>query len=392
NPGVAQGAGIIDPYFTDGTFEKDETGAFYSKENECLWPSSKNKLHFFAYYPSVASMKETCGIQYFNLANNTKRLDVGVNLDFRLEKFVVAREIADQADFLTAYSSGSLEDNGGTGIALDFKHQLARIELSAWGNNDKNDFDIAGVRIGNPLTLGDFNFSVLPRAEIAPASPWMNTSGIHSAVEHIFSAGETVVRLSKAAGSHLSENDAVSLMGTAGPAMLIPMSTRIEAWEGINDPAIADADYSTDKMYFSVLMRVKNTDNQVVYPYPVNSDNMNVEYFAIDRYGKIVERLYLIDGEYYTTPESSADLRYIPDATVEICRFGWAALPVAAKWEAGKIYTYKLNYSNGIGWHDPEDPSPGEPIIERGKIPFEVSVQEWIPAEDYNPDINVPKR
>ena len=119
---------------------------------------------------------------------------------------------------------------------------------------------------------------------------------------------------------------------------------------------------------------------------------MTVIYLAVDNSGKINKRLYKIDGTYYTSSEKSDDSKYTPTDTEEIRGFGWAALPVAAKWEAGKIYTYKLNYSDGIGWHDPDDPKPGDPILERGKIPFTVNVAEWTPADDYESDLNVPKR
>ena len=102
--------------------------------------------------------------------------------------------------------------------------------------------------------------------------------------------------------------------------------------------------------------------------------------------------MYLIGEEYYTSDQENEENKYIPNETEEIRSYCWAALPVGAKWDAGKIYTYKLNYTTGIGWQDPDDPNPGEPIIERGKIPFEVNVEEWVAAEDYNPNLDVPKR
>ena len=120
---------------------------------------------------------------------------------------------------------------------------------------------------------------------------------------------------------------------------------------------------------------------------------MHIIYFGIATdFRRINKRLFKIDGIYYTTSEKSDESVYTPSDSEYIGEFGWAALPVPAKWEAGKKYTYKLNYSTGIGWHDPADPEPGEPIIERGDIPFKVTVDEWQPAKDYNSDINVPKR
>lgn len=390
---------LIDPatgemttYFSDICFEDDGDGRFFSKgDDECMWPDATSKMHFFAYYPSVESMKKISGDTLFNLVNTSKLADGDTVIDYRIEKFRVSRDIANQVDFLTAYTTGSLLTDG-DGIRLDFKHQLARVELTAWGANDKYDFEIAGVRIGNPLVEGDFNFSALT-SHSGDVMPWLNTSGHQAPVEHIFNAGETVVVLSKNKDSHASEDKAVSIMGNAGAAMMIPVYTKIEAWEGKRDPATAAPGYFTDKMYFSVLLRVKNSDGEVAYPYLNSPEEMTVIYFAIVKdSGMINKRLYKIDGDYYTTSAKSDESRYTAADTEDICGFSWAALPVSAKWDAGKKYTYKLNYSDGIGWHDPADPEPGEPIIERGGIPFQVSVDEWLPADDYTPDINVPKR
>lgn len=380
---IDQSTGLISPYFSDVRFEKDTEGRFLSIGDDCKWPGPGITLHFFAHYPSVDSMKKISGSDHFNLVNTSRHDGVSPSLNYRLEKFRVAKDIAAQSDFLTAYANGTLTAEN-SGVALDFKHQLARVELSAWGNNEKYDFEIAGVRIGNIIVEGDFDLSALSRP--AGQSPlWINVSGHHEPVEHIFSPGESIVTLSKRTGSHNSENLAASVMGTAGPAMVIPMYERIEAWGGKNDSAV-------DKMYFSLLIRVTNRDNEVVYPYPNDRDNMAVEHFAVDNAGTVLKRLHKIDGAFYTTSEKSEDTLYIPSGSEKICSFGWASLPVAAKWDAGKIYAYKLNYTDGIGWHDPADPNPGEPIIERGHIPFEVNVEEWVPAEDYNSELDVPKR
>ncbi len=386
--------GEITPYFEDVRFEKGDDDRFFSQgDNDCRWPGTESELHFFAYYPSAESMQKISGEEYFNLVNKSQTQTLTGNplFDYKMERFRVARDIADQSDFLTAYTTGTLTKNSDAGIKLDFRHQLARVELSAWSGSDKYDFEIAGVRIGNPLVEGDFNFRTL-MLTTGQISPWQNT-GKQAPVEHIFGAGESIVLLSKSAGSHDNENSAVSVMGCAGPAMVIPMTERIEAWQGKADPDMDPAvTYTTDKMYFSLLLRVKNKAGEVAYPYPNDRDSMTVIHLAVDTEGTVTKRLYNIDGKYYTTPAKDEETLYVPDENETICGFGWASLPVPAKWEAGKIYTYKLNYTEGIGWHDPADPHPGEPIIERGQIPFAVTVEEWIPAEDYNPDINVPKR
>ena len=72
-------------------------------------------------------------------------------------------------------------------------------------------------------------------------------------------------------------------------------------------------------------------------------------------------------------------------ANNEIVEFGWAAVPVGVNWERGKKYVYTLDFSNGVGIQDPEDPKPGTPII-GGGIKFSVSVEGW-DEQTYSPQV-----
>lgn len=389
---IDSSTGLMKTYFNDMRFVKHADGHFLAeKADSTRWPNSTNTLHFFAYYPSVSTMKGNIDMEKFNLINRSVSSGGTPVFDYRMEKFQVAPEIADQVDLVAAYANGTLQENTNSGLALNFSHQLARVEISAWGASERYDFEIGGVRIGNPITQGDFNFaSLFPNADGTDA--WLNTAGNQDVVEHIFTAGESIVYLSKSDQSHSTPNDAVSIMGNAGPAMVIPMAEKIGAWEGKADPGIDVVPYATDKLYFSVLLRVTNLENETVYPYPNNDGLIPVIYLAVGNDSKIIRRVYMIDDEYYSADEKSDELKYVQGENEEIHGFCWAAIPVGAKWETGKIYTYKLNYTTGIGWHDPSDPTPGEPIIERGKVPFEVDVEEWVAAEDYNPNLDVPKR
>lgn len=64
---------------------------------------------------------------------------------------------------------------------------------------------------------------------------------------------------------------------------------------------------------------------------------------------------------------------------------GWAAIGIGTKWEAGKKYTYTLDFTNGAGYVVPDDSKyPGEPIM--GKpLNFTVTVSDW-----ENGDKNLP--
>ncbi|MDE5850532.1 MAG: fimbrillin family protein [Muribaculaceae bacterium] len=355
------------PHYSDMRFIKKGAGHYVAEDDTAAeWPDTDLTLHFFAYAPSSELVTEV------EDNHSIRRLDV-------------ASDMRDQVDFITAYSSGNRQENGNSGIDLDFSHQLARVELSAWCASEIYDIEIAGVRIGNPVTQGDFNLASLMPASGSSGS-WLNTS--QAPVEYIFTPGESIVRVGKNIGSHTDIDHAASIMASASSAMVIPMAERIEAWEGKKDPEIDSDPYHTDKLYFSVLLRVVSNSERVVYPYSDNRYNIPAVYFAVDDDGKILARLYKIDGEYYTTDDGNENSRYTGDAQM-IRSFCWAALPVAAKWEAGKIYTYKLNYTNGIGWHDPDDPVPGEPII-NGKVTFDVKVSDW--KEGVKTDVTVPRK
>lgn len=57
--------------------------------------------------------------------------------------------------------------------------------------------------------------------------------------------------------------------------------------------------------------------------------------------------------------------------------YAYACVPIGTKWEAGNHYVYTLDFSNGAGYVDPEDPDkPAEPIL-GDAIKFTVSVEPW---------------
>ena len=131
----------------------------------------------------------------------------------------------------------------------------------------------------------------------------------------------------------------------------------------------------------------------MIYPYPDDPYGMKTEHYAVDRNGTIIARLFTgaEEGSYFRDEQLS--IPYEATDGEEIKEFGWATVPVDADWAAGKRYVYTLNYSEGIGLHDPDDPEPGKPISGQATISWSVAVQGWDYAEkndDYDPDIDVP--
>lgn len=59
----------------------------------------------------------------------------------------------------------------------------------------------------------------------------------------------------------------------------------------------------------------------------------------------------------------------------------WVAVPVEFSWDKGYKYTYVLDFSNGAGQVDPEEPNnPGSDVL-GGAIDFNVSVNAWNPVD-----------
>ncbi|MDE7154215.1 MAG: fimbrillin family protein [Muribaculaceae bacterium] len=136
-----------------------------------------------------------------------------------------------------------------------------------------------------------------------------------------------------------------SIMGKSGNAMLMPQT--LTAWNPVNDP-----DNVAREAYLSVLVQISRTDNGFqMYPY---SDD--------------------------TTKDSTGNIR----------KFGWVSIPLSGTWEQGKKYIYTLDFTEGAGNVDPDDPHPGEPVL-GGDIKFKVDVNTWTDADQDIPMLPVTK-
>lgn len=74
--------------------------------------------------------------------------------------------------------------------------------------------------------------------------------------------------------------------------------------------------------------------------------------------------------------------------------YGWVAVAIDTKWEAGKKYVYTLDFTNGAGKVDPEKPTPVDPKdpfnpgddVFGDPIKFTVDISEW---DTTTPEISV---
>ncbi|MDE6480627.1 MAG: fimbrillin family protein [Muribaculaceae bacterium] len=372
-------------YFENKIFGRNNnTGKFVCYDPSCIWPNNNDLLRFAAFAPSCDDM----------IASGGDAISTGD----KLTGFKVAQDVATQFDFVTAIGSGRLLDNEETGITLRFQHQLSRIQIKAWGNSASYNLEIAGVRLGGVGIGGTFNFTAQAEAT-GPAQAGVWESVAKGYVEYIFHEGDSIVNLDKTADSPLSADKAVSIMGSKvggaegydNSAMIVPSNNT--SWN-YKDNA-ANGDSHAEGMYLSVLVRVKDTtpydtNGSIVYPYSGTEYDEELIYLAVDKTdGKTVKsRLYKQGENYFTDADHSA--AYDPDANdSEVKAFGWAALPAADDLKPGQVYTYTLNYSNGVGLRDPHDSHPGEPIISE-KVLVNVEVADWI--EGKNTNVSVPRR
>lgn len=397
--------GIISPYFERATFIRQESalGITYvsaPSEGSRDWPKKSGLLKFFAFSPSCDVMASgnsaiTESSKYFNLINTTKEDNSMIVVGYRLDRVRVNPDIASQFDFVTAEASGERWKDFNNGVQLAFRHQMSQVELKAWGASPYYNFEIAGVCLGNPVVEGTFAFAgsstgwtadedaVKDKVEYTYRSTYTN--------DNIPGSGDKIFRINH--DEHNTPNLAQSIMGNGGCAMVLP--TVNPRWEGLSDPNIGASPYTTSRMYFSILLRVINKKGgKTFYPYPDNPYGMTVIYYAVDQSGAIVSRLYpgQKEDEYFT--DATLLHPYMAAEGEEVKEFGWAAVPVDADWSAGKRYVYTLNYSEGIGLHDPQDPDPGTPIaMISAPVSWNVTVDTWHDAEknnDFDPDVNVP--
>ncbi|MDE6341347.1 MAG: fimbrillin family protein [Muribaculaceae bacterium] len=345
--------GKIKEYVDDIRIDKD-AGSSRCASDLCIWPEQGHEddvLHFFAYYPDLALGATTL--------NETSADGSDKTLGYTVKDFRIADNIADHVDFVTAYASGSMTDNYFSGVSLRFDHQLSRIQVYAKGQHKSCDIEIAGVRIGGVTMQQDFEFPTAPDAEGA----WKETENTEKGtVEYIFRPGDAIVKVGA---------DAQSIIGSKidadndNCAIVLP-TTDATGWDIKQDIHNVNAG-----MYISVLLRVLDKtpggNLKQQYPYFDKSQGLNAmdiprECIVVDNDGIVTRSLgtlYKDDaGKYYTDANKTAEYKYTLAAGEEIREFGWAALPVTGDWKPGYIYSYTLDYTGGVGVHDPKCPDP----------------------------------
>ena len=219
-------------YFTNAAFTKIEE--YFSSSPAYYWPGDGSDLEFYAYAPAAETLGATVTI------NKTTKTLAG---------FSPASQFADQKDFVTATTTGN-KTNETSGVALTFDHQLTQIEVKARNANEAYVYKIKGVRIAQPVSKADFDFTT---AEWTPSTD--------KAIYQVQYNNEITLN-----------TYGQCIMETEGDnAMLIPQE--LEAWDAENDKT------NTAKgAYLSVYAQIETAEGSRVYP---NVDGMEYAWLAV---------------------------------------------------------------------------------------------------------------
>ncbi|MDE6273051.1 MAG: fimbrillin family protein [Muribaculaceae bacterium] len=198
---------------------------FFTSTPEYHWPGDDAELSFFAYAPT-------------NLSGVTLTPEAKTLTDFS-----PAANIADQIDFITSNATGKRSVNEASGVELTFDHRLAQIEIRAKADNEAYTFKISGIRIGQPVAQGNFDFA---------SNEW--SLGTSKAIYEETYSSPVILKA-----------DAQNVMGSEGNAMLLPQ--QLVGWDPTGDAANSKAG-----AYLSVKLQVNTAAGAQVYPFNTNTD------------------------------------------------------------------------------------------------------------------------
>lgn len=256
--------------------------------------------------------------------------------------FTPGKNVDNQVDLLVAYNTGTRAANEVPGVALNFKHALSQIDVQAKCSNPNIEIVVKSISFVNVKKKGDFTYPAdITSTNNTLANCWNPSSEVSDAAYYKASFGQ---------GQEVTlGTDPKSINPSKNNFMLIPQ--KLTKW---------DKTSAANGAYIAVLCRISSKDGEhktQLYP-ELNGTNAE--------------------------------------------KFGSIIVPIDTNWEAGKKYTYTLNFcgeGGGAGQVDPNpdgndpnvdpDPKPGsnggDPVL-GNPIKFTVSVEEWVnaPAQDIN--------
>ena len=251
----------------------------------------------------------------------------------KITDFVPNKDVNQQIDLLVAYNTGNRSNNEASGVELNFKHALSQIDVQAKCSNPNIEIVVKSIRFVNVKTKGSFTYPTQTTTAGNLDGCWAPGGDLSSGADYKASFEQTVTLTNSPKSINPSKNN----------FMLIPQ--QLTKW---------DKTSAANGAYIAVLCRISSKDGeQKTILYPESGDNAT--------------------------------------------KFGSIIVPIDTNWEAGKKYTYTLNFcgeGGGAGQVDPNpdttdsnvDPKPkpgsegGDPVL-GNPIKFTVTVENWTDAQ-----------
>lgn len=305
-------------------FEMDMGGEQYKGDGYYVpyfWQDSD--LHFYAWYPKSEDGTDGAGTLSVDTAN-------GYAITY-----TPAESAALQKDFSVAYNRGNKDDNGIDGVALNFRHALAQVEIVV--NNGSTVADntvmVKGLKVGNVIKSGTMAMPVTV-TEAAATEENLLTGLWHGNVRT--ETGDKNIRTYSIIHDSpitIVRGNRQSVMGSGGNWMVVPQeATEATTWN-------LDEGGAGDKMYIALLVKLMQ-GAATVFP--------RAETPAEDK-----------EGDY-----------------------AWTAVPIPADatLESGKKYTFTLTFIINTG-NAGNLISNGDEVLSH-PIKLVVSVDDWVEVDD----------
>lgn len=310
-------------YFTNLEVKSTDNGNTWNTTKTYYWPAYD--LKFTAYAP-------------IDLANK-----VSIDKDGqKITDFQPESSIKQQKDVVVAFNQGGKTDHA-AGVPMYFKHILSQVQVKAKCVNENLEIKVVGVKLGNVLSKGTFNF---PQAKTEAGTDLFSNWNANTLAQFGVSDASKAVTLGTEAKSIMFDDTS----DKTNNFLMIPQ--QLEAYaKGTKE----------DGAYIAVLCQISSKD------------------------GSNLTRLYPAEGEN---------------------AYAYSAVAINTKWEPGKKYIYTLTYGAGDGNGgggivppnqdnpDPDNPvnptvpqdptphNPGDPILD-APIKFTVEeVEVWSNQEE----------
>lgn len=315
-------------YFADQVFNKtaDAQSTQFIPERPWYWQTGKS-YKFIGIHPAKTDWSGSLNIAAGGVTYTAQ----------------IPTAIANQKDLIIDAVKGQANSDAETGVQMNFQHILSQLQFKVKNTNQHLTYHIAGIRIVNADSKGNFSFNTDTRK-----GAWEEQTEGKVTYEMLFNDPIELVTTGKTEAFLTPENSG---------AMIVPQ--KLTPWNGAVVSSGAPYDGGA---YIALLINVK----------------------------------YTADGKYMYPAKASTDKDY-----------GWVAVPVPAAsgetqaiWSMGNKYIYTLDLSKGCGKVDPVNPNPGGGVVDPGgkdpepganifgkSIFFTVTVTGW--RNGFSSDINM---